>query len=173
MRFVKSVCIAVLVLGCQTSTAPEAQPEDPPIFIPALPGENIDQFFSRVATAVPGFGGLFLETGRVVCWLTDTRDAQSLNAFLRSVGATFDCGEVRQGQFDFNQLQAWRAQLRDALIHQAGVCGDDNQEKLNRLLYTVLDHAAYQRVLEIVRTSAVPLAAVVIEIGPCAVLVGG
>jgi hypothetical protein len=170
MRFVKSVCIVLLAAGCQTSTAPEPQPEVPRIDIPMLPGENIDQLFSRIAGAVPGFGGFFLENGRLVCWLTDTQDSDRLNAYFRSLGATSLCQEVRQGQFDFNQLQAWRALLRDAGIYQLGLCTDDNQEKLNRIVYGVINSNAYNRVLDLVRASGVPVAAVIVEIGPCPTL---
>jgi hypothetical protein len=92
----------------------------------AGPAPSADQEFSRIAAAVPGFGGLFYdENGIANVYLTDPSRA----AEFQRAGA-----EVRilTGQYDFRDLARWRDDLL-ALMSRPEVVLLDVDERRNRV----------------------------------------
>src|SRR5262245_52839888 len=114
-----------LMVGVLLAAGPavRAQEENPT-------GLTLDEEFARLAEAVPGFGGLYLDAeGTTHVYLTDL----SLAREVQNLGERV---EVHQGQFDFGDLFAWKAEVRD-LLGARGAVFLDIDEKRNRLVFGV------------------------------------
>lgn len=141
--------MAVLALG----PAAHAQDESEPML-------SLDEEFARLAEAVPGFGGLYVdEKGTTHVYLVDLARAREVQDLGEHV-------EVHQGEYDFRDLFAWKAAVRD-LLARPGMVLLDIDEQRNRLLFgverTALD-AFTAELPELLRSTRVPLEAVLVEV---------
>ncbi|MBI1843105.1 MAG: hypothetical protein HYR89_00595 [Actinobacteria bacterium] len=111
---------------------------------------TLDELFSTVTRAVPGFGGAYLvgnptlgETQRLVIRMTDTNNDRLLRAeeiLKRIFKPTFDrlTSEAVKADYDFVQLDAWHKDLQEAFT-LPGVSLTDVQESRNRVVVGVED----------------------------------
>ncbi len=93
-----------------------------------------------VAQAVPGFGGYFLdEAERPTVYLTDVSQRpaaeQALAGWLSSRGFTPASLVVRQGKYDWTQLQSWYNQVWTSALRVPGAVYSDVDEGNNRLRF--------------------------------------
>jgi hypothetical protein len=121
-----------------------------------------------VAQAVQGFGGYFLdETGAPTVYLTDPArraDAeQALAAFLADRGFTAADLRVRQGTFEYAQLDTWYRQARPDAFRVSGIVSGDVDEANNRIRFGVADAAAVAGVQDVVARLGIPSGAVVVQ----------
>ncbi len=92
------------------------------------PAKSVDQELARMGREIPGFGGLFYdEQGRPNVYLLDTRGATA--AALKKMGPEV---RLRQGDYEFASLLAWRSELR-RLLALPGVVYLDVDETRNRV----------------------------------------
>ena len=111
--------LALLSLG----PVAHAQDENEPML-------SLDQEFARLAEGVPGFGGLYVdEEGTTHVYLVDL----SREREVRDLGERV---EVHQGEYDFRDLFAWKAAVRDVLA-RPGTVSLDIDERRNRLVVGV------------------------------------
>jgi hypothetical protein len=88
---------------------------------------------------IPGFGGLFYDReGFANVFLTDPDDARALDQLGPDV-------RVLQGEFQFNELRAWRHELRSAVLGLPGVVTLDVDESTNRVRVGVDRQARAER----------------------------
>src|SRR6185295_7218467 len=92
------------------------------------PARSADRELARMGREIPGFGGLFYDgQGRPNVYLLDPRGT---GAALKSLGQEV---VVRQGEYEFARLLAWRYELRP-LLALPGVVYLDVDEARNRVV---------------------------------------
>jgi hypothetical protein len=134
---------------------------------------TLDAAFVRIAQDVPGFGGLFYdEAGVLTVYMTDVAQARSadmatvIRTHLPSLqldAGTVQQARVRQGQYDFIQLNTMYRQVRP--VHAiGGVVFSDADEAANRVRIGVENATAEQDVRNALAMLGVPSEAVIIEI---------
>jgi hypothetical protein len=121
-----------------------------------------------VAQAVTGFGGYFLdETGAPTVYLTDPSSRaeaeQALAAFLADRGFTAADLRVRQGTFEYAQLDAWYRQARPDAFGVAGIILGDVDEAQNRIRFGVASASAAVAVQGVVAQLGIPSSAVIVQ----------
>lgn len=121
-----------------------------------------------VAAVVPGFGGYFLdENGTPTVYLADAAQRPAaeaaLGAFLASRGFAASDLAVRQGVFEYAQLEAWYRLARPAAFAVPGIVLGDVDEGQNRIRLGVTDAGAAAAVLAAVTAAGVPSAALIVE----------
>lgn len=132
-------------------------------------GEHpFDDVFVRIAERIPGFGGLVLQDGVPAVYLKDTTRAAALHAVLSEVypGHKAIQGSrliVKEGQFDFADLSAWRDTLEN-VMSWTGVSSVDVDEGINRIAIGVVDTPVGERLGTLVEQIGIPRAAVVFSI---------
>src|SRR5687767_14150060 len=124
-RIATGISAVLAGAACSDVPAPSA-----PAVRPAMSGFAIAQDATpdqmAVAKAVPGFGGYFLDaTGAPTVYLIDAgrrADAeQALAGFLADRGFAAADLRVRQGSFEFPQLDAWYRLARPSAFGVAGI----------------------------------------------------
>jgi hypothetical protein len=153
--------------ACSDVPAPSA-----PTVRPVVSGFAIAQDATpdqmAVAEAVSGFGGYFLdEAGAPTVYLTDaSRRAeaeQALAAFLADRGFTAADLRVRQGTFEYAQLNAWYRQVRPDAFAVAGIILGDVDEARNRIRFGVASATAAAAVQGVVAQLGIPSSAVIVQ----------
>jgi hypothetical protein len=125
-----------------------------------------------VAQAVPGFGGYFIdEQGAPTVYLTDvsrrTEAAQALRAFLESFGWAAADLRVRQGTYDYLQLDGWYRATRGSALGVAGAVFGDIDEARNRITFAGANTSVLTTIRSVVAGTGVPSAAVAFKVhGP-------
>ncbi len=138
----------------------------------------------RVGEAVPGFGGMFYESGGSVLKVymlpnTDSNvtDAERVATVRAAIDAEFDNStaeataiELIPADYSVTQLLDWYDDLRLAisragLVENGGLAGTDLDDRLNRLTIQVTHERFRQSVLDAATTAQVPHEAVNITIG--------
>lgn len=167
---VLAVGLAFIAAGCQDSRVPT---EPAPASAAATMSlaqvsqeETPDQL--AVARVVAGFGGYFFdESGAPTVYLTDPSrrpDAeQALATFLSSHGFTPSDLRVRQGDYDYIQLDAWHDRAWPKALSVTGAVFSDLDEGANRLRFGGLNAEAIASVTAAVAGAGVPGAAFVVE----------
>jgi hypothetical protein len=165
--------VAVALLGafafaCRDASAPRGSgaPADPLFQLSTSDDPTPDQM--EVARAVPGFGGYFIdESGRPTVYLTDpsrsAEAAEALAGFLADRGFTASDLVVRQGDYDYLQLDAWHEQSWGAALAVSGAVFSDVDEASNRLRFGGVDAAAVAAMADAVASQGVPATAVIVE----------
>jgi hypothetical protein len=93
------------------------------------PAKSVDRELARIGREIPSFGGLFYdEQGRPNVYLLDTHGTAA--AALKKMGPEV---LVRQGDYEFARLLAWRYELRP-LLALPGVVSLDVDETRNRVV---------------------------------------
>jgi hypothetical protein len=146
--------LALAVFLVQAAPAAAAPPLD------LEPFASSDREMALMNQEIPGFGGLFYDReGFANVFLTDPDDARALDQLGPDV-------RVLQGEFQFNELRAWRHELRSAVLGLPGVVTLDVDESTNRVRVGVDRQAApnaSRRVARQVAQLGIPGHAVVVE----------
>lgn len=121
-----------------------------------------------VAQAVPGFGGYFLdESGAPTVYLTDPAQRpaaeEALAAFLADRGFTASDLQVREGDYDYAQLDAWYRQARPAAFTVDGIVLGDVDEAQNRIRFGAATAGAVAEVQAVLAASGIPASASIVE----------
>jgi len=125
-----------------------------------------------VATAVPGFGGYYIdENGAPTVWLTDPSrrpEAEvALAGFLASFGWSAADLKVRQADYDYITLDTWYRQAWPRVLALPGAVATDLDEGRNRLRFGGVDAAALTSIASTLAELNVPSAATVLQVrGP-------
>lgn len=154
-----------------------------------LRARGIDAEFTRAAQAVPGFGGMYFDrTGVLNVYATPARTrapvarrqlAAELRAFrggalAARIGRTSASGiaalspeamVVREGAYDFAQLQTWKERL-SSLFGTRQVAYVDVDESLNRLRVGILASASRPAIQQTIARLGVPREAVLLTRTP-------
>ncbi|AKT37605.1 hypothetical protein [Chondromyces crocatus] len=172
------------VMGC--SEEGEGSHASPPPSV-ALSAERLRDFawgevamdaneqFAVIAEAVPGFGGLYMDQGQAVVFLTDPNTVEKAKVMLEPVLARmlawgrdpavpFEMPEFRfeQGRYDWNELYRWYETIGD-VFSVPGVVLRDIDETKNRIRIGVSTEEARRQVEKYVTTAGLPVEACVIE----------
>ncbi len=115
-----ALILVLASLACSVSPAAAAPG-------PSGPLGSMDQELAQINRQIPGFGGLFYDrAGRATVYLTDPADPRALALLGPDV-------RVLRGDFEFEQLLAWRRELRPALLGLPGVVLLDVDEAADRV----------------------------------------
>jgi hypothetical protein len=156
------------VSACQETpepTAPGIQSESPDL-------QRLAQEPSpdpvAVARAVPGFGGLFLDSrGRPAVYLTDLRqrDAaeRALTGFALSEGFAASQLQVLKGDYDYLTLDGWVNRATPEALAVPGAVFADLDERSNRIRIGVAEGAAEAGVKQVIARLGIPASAVIVE----------
>jgi hypothetical protein len=126
-------------------------------------GMTIDERFVQLAREIPGFGGYYRDAqGNLVVMLTNpaAQGQAARDALAPVVGAGRGRSMVmRQGQYDFAQLQGWREQVDAVVLGMAGVAFTDVNEVTNRVEIGIFDATGRDLVRQAVSRLTIPQAA--------------
>jgi hypothetical protein len=171
-RVALAVAAVLVTAACSDVAAPSGPAVRPVVIGSTLSGFAIAQDATpeqmAVAEVVSGFGGYFLdETGAPTVYLTDPSrraDAeQALAGFLADRGFTAEDLRVRQGTYEYAQLDAWYRQARPDVFGVAGTILGDVDEAQNRIRVGVASEAAATAVQGVVAQLGIPSDAVIVE----------
>jgi hypothetical protein len=162
--------IGVLVAGAACRDVPPPTPTEPDARS-ALSSAAVSQDPAPdpmdVAKAVPGFGGYFLDNGVPTVYLADPSrrpDAENaLAGFLADRGFTASALRVRQGTYDWQQLDAWHEKAWPRVLSVSGAVYTDIDERSNRLRFGGVDAAAVQNIASALAGLGIPSGAVVVQ----------
>lgn len=116
------------------------------------------------AARVPGLAGYHFEGAELVVSLTAAGRAEQAVPALAAVAARGSgTAHVRPARYTFAELRGWRNDWSDRILEVAGVSFVDLDEAANRLAVGVAQPGARGRVLELLRDSGVPAAALEFE----------
>jgi hypothetical protein len=121
-----------------------------------------------VARAVPGFGGLFLDSsGRPAVYLTDLRQRgaaeRALTGFMRSEGFSASQLQVLKGDFDYLTLDGWLNRATPEALALPGAVFIDLDEVSNRVRIGVEDGRAEVDVKNVIARLGIPASALIVE----------
>ena len=155
----------LIMAGCESSPS---QPDrlDASLLNPLALDSNPSQL--AVSQVVNGFGGYDLDAaGRPTVYLLDASQRPAaeaaLSAFMESRGFSASDLVVRQGSFNYDDLDAWYRVLRPAVFVVPGIVLGDVDEGRNRVRIGVSDAGAAAAIAAVVTQLGVPQEAVVIE----------
>jgi hypothetical protein len=163
--------IAAMLLAisaCQETsepTSPDLQPETAEL-------QRLSQESSpdplAVARAVPGFGGLFLDSsGTPVVYLTDLSQRgaaeRALTGFTRSEAVSARQLKVLKGDFDYLTLDRWHNRATPEALAVPGAVFIDLDERSNRLRIGVEHGTAEIDVKKVTARLGIPASAVIVE----------
>jgi hypothetical protein len=167
--FFATALLAFVVASCADRDAPSEPRSGTPR--PAMAQVSSDPAPDPVAVAavVPGFGGYFLdESGAPVVYLTDPAQRpaaeDALAGFLADRGFKESDLRVRQGRYDYLQLNAWHEQSWAQALAVTGAVFTDLDEGSNQLRFGAVDAAAVANVAAAVSAAGVPAAAFTVEV---------
>lgn len=126
-------------------------------------GMTIDERFVQLAREVPGFGGYYRDAaGNLNVVLTNP--AAQGEAARAALAPVLESGRgrgmiMRQGGYDFAQLQGWREQVDPVVLGIDGVVFTDVNEVTNRVEIGISDAAARAHVRGAVSGLSIPRAA--------------
>lgn len=172
MRRISIPLLLVAAAACDRMSEPVAPGPGPsqPAYSASLTQVSQDPTPDPLAVAqvVPGFGGYFLdEAGAPTAYLTDPAQRplaeQALAAFLADRGFTAADLRVRQGQYDYLQLDAWYRQARPGAFAVSGIILGDVDEAQNRIRFGVVDATAVAGVQGVLASLGIPGAAAIVE----------
>jgi hypothetical protein len=157
----------LLMIACHDAsdpTSPDIQPADPQLLELSrspMPGQ-------LQMAQVPGFGGYFLDaSGAPTVYLRDVSQRaaaeQALAGFLADRGFSAASLRVRQGQFEYRQLDQWYRGARAAAFAVKGIILGDVDEGSNRLRFGVANAGAAASLRSALARAGVPAGAVVIQ----------
>ncbi|HET7322132.1 MAG TPA: hypothetical protein VFI96_06530, partial [Longimicrobiaceae bacterium] len=168
-----SILLTFVVTGCHdefpTPTSPNRGVEMAPAKALAPGPTRPDEArLAHFAALIPGFGGLsYGPDGELLVYLTDLAQSKAAEAALAQLADNSHAGgpksgtiTIRQGRYDFFQLQGWRDHLTDPLLNIPGVASLDLDEGENRLTVGLADPSAQALAQEKLREFGIPLEAV-------------
>jgi hypothetical protein len=163
-----AAAIVLAVSACRDAsepTNPDFQPETPEL--QWLAQESSPDPMA-VARAVPGFGGLFLDSsGRPAVYLTDLRQRgtaeRALTGFALSEGFSASQLKVLKGDFDYLTLDGWHTRVTPEVLAIPGTVFTDLDERSNRVRIGVEDGTAEVSVEQVIARLGIPASAVIVE----------
>ena len=168
-RVYTALALAAALAGVACTDA--GMPSEP-VVRPSLSAGSVSQDATPaqmdVAGSVPGFGGYFLDaSGAPTVYLTDPgrrADAeQALAGFLADRGFTASDLRVRQGTYEYAQLDAWYRQARPNAFGNSGVILGDVDEANNRIRFGVATPTAAVAVGNALAQLGIPSGAVIVQ----------
>ncbi|HWB39856.1 MAG TPA: hypothetical protein VG500_01275, partial [Gemmatimonadales bacterium] len=179
-----ALLVAALAAGCTDNSPPTApQTSMTPSTalteaeLQAAGGRGVDAEFTRLARAIPGFGGMYYDrAGRLTVHMKASSDAAAAlrstdvvgqlravatPAVQRKLGKTTDV-VTRAAKYDYTELQAYRARLR-SIFGVRGVVFTDTDEEQNRVRVAIEPGAREDDVVRALARAGVPREAVVIS----------
>ncbi|MBA2245083.1 MAG: hypothetical protein H0W11_09000 [Gemmatimonadetes bacterium] len=172
MRRSLTLLLLMAVGACDRAVDPVAPGPDysAPVFSATMSEVSQDPTPSQaaVAQAVPGFGGYFLdESGAPTVYLTDTsrrpEAEQALAGFLASRGFAAADLRVRQGSYDYLQLEAWYNTAWPKALAVSGAVFSDLDEANNRLRFGAASTSAVLAVQSALALLGIPSAAMKVD----------
>jgi hypothetical protein len=170
-----------LLIGVIGSCVDSSEPNSPPAStattgidaaLQVSPARGIDAEFTRLARGIPGFGGMYYDrSGRLNVYITRTQGGAAARSAdvtgrLRALGGAgvrhrlqSAAVTIREAQYDYAQLQSWKARL-GKIFTVKGVVYTDIDEETNRISVALTPAASQVAVERILRAAAVPLGAV-------------
>jgi hypothetical protein len=173
-----AVAVVVGSVGCRDAVVPSAPAVSPLVIDSPLSGYALAQNATPeespapdqmdVAGDVPGFGGYFLdESGAPTVYLTDpshrAEAEAALAGFLADRGFTAADLQVRQGTYEYAQLDAWYRQARPDAFSVAGIILGDVDEANNRIRFGVANADAVAALQGALVALGVPSDAVIVQ----------
>jgi hypothetical protein len=157
-----------LIVACHDTpdpTSPHNQPLSPQL--PQL-SQNPTPSQLEVAQAVPGFGGYFLDgSGAPTVYLLDPAQRpaaeQALAAFLADRGFTASDLRVRQGDYEYTQLDAWYRKARPGAFLVDGIILGDVDEAQNRIRFGTASANAVTAVQGVLAQLGIPSSAAIVQ----------
>jgi hypothetical protein len=170
-RILLSLSLSLLALAaCEPAPDPLAPLQNPtqPSMSTAEVSQDPTPDQLAVAQAVPGFGGYFIdEAGAPTVYLTDPANRaeaeDALAAFLADRGFTASDLQVRQGEYDYIQLDSWYRQARPDAFAVEGIILGDVDEAQNRIRFGVVDAGAVAGVQSVLAALGIPGAAAIVH----------
>lgn len=128
---------------------------------PPVQGMTIDERFVQLSREIPGFGGYYRDAaGNLNVVLTNpAAQGERARGALAPVAGRGRGMIMRQGRYDFAQLQGWRQQVDPVVLGIEGVAFTDINEVTNRLEIGISDAAVRDRVRQTVSRLSIPQAA--------------
>lgn len=179
----RMLALLMVVAGSACDRAPDRMTTGPDASAPALSealaavSQDSTPEQEAVAGAVPGFGGYFLdlETGAPTVYLTDPAQRplaeEALSAFLASRGFTASDLVVRQGDYEYLQLDAWYREARPSAFAVDGIVLGDVDEAHNRIRFGAATATAVAEVEGVLSQLGIPGSATLVhERAPIAAL---
>ena len=129
---------------------------------------SVDEVFSDIEAAVPGFGGLFKdEQGQLTVYLSGAADITEVRAGIAAnlpeVNSKVSSIRILRGDYSFSELVAWRARARS--VHSIpGVSLTDVDEASNRVRIGIETEDARGEVEEALANLGIPPGAVKIDV---------
>jgi hypothetical protein len=174
-----------LVVGCSDSQSPDpvGSSMTPSTALTeaelrAAGGRGVDAEFTRLARAIPGFGGMYFDrAGRLTVHLkapagsaaTALRSADVVGRLRATGGAAVQrrlekvtSVVTKAATYDYTELQAYRARLKQ-IFGVRGVVFTDTDEELNKVRVAIEPGAREQDVVRALAKAGVPREAVVIS----------
>jgi hypothetical protein len=167
MRRLPILLLLAAAAACDRATEPTGPGGAAPAFAALAADPTPDPL--AVAAAVPGFGGYFIDAdGAPTVYLTDPAQRPAaeaaLEGFLSSFGWTARDLRVRQGEYDYLQLDAWHRASWPQALALPGAVFSDLDEGSNRLRFGGVDAAAVANIAATVLSLGVPAEAVAVEL---------
>jgi len=161
--FAVAAGVLLLALACSDQNEPTA-PTSPP------PSTSVDPAVAvtadnplSLASAVPGFGGFYLDGGTPVVYLRDARQRgnaeRALAPFLASERLAASQLRVLPAKYEWSQLEGWLSHASARVLGVPGAVFVDADEASNRLLIGV-ERGAASRIRGIVAALGIPAEAV-------------
>ncbi|MGH7574794.1 MAG: hypothetical protein ACREM1_06670 [Longimicrobiales bacterium] len=135
----------------------------------------------RIERDLPGFGGMYVDTStqRLTLFVRNPRDVQGATNALRNAaldtesraripeisGLASSDIDLRQGEYAFSELVAWKDQLFSRLSGVDALLSIDADESRNQVAIEIAHPGARSDVRAVLSTAGVPESAVRIEIG--------
>lgn len=171
-RLLPAAMALAAVAACSDSTQPTDTPA--PADNPELRSTQAQQPAGPLALgrSVRGFGGFFLDAqGVPTAYLKDVAErgtvGRALEPWLRAQGRSVSDLRVRQGEFEWADLERWFAQASPAAFGVAGTVSVDADEASNRIRVGVQRGTAMAPIRAALERSGIPSEAVVIaEVEP-------
>ncbi|MDP9351569.1 MAG: S1 family peptidase [Chloroflexota bacterium] len=175
--------VAGLLTGCEDGTSPAvrdgagAARQSNPAAVQHRGTRPSEELSNRLAAQIPGFGGVFLEEGRyLVLWVTDLpRQERKAHEIARATFGSWRWSghlpgsptiAVRQGQFTWNQLSAWRDRVEHLLPNVPDITSVDLEERRNRVVIGIAKRSTRAAVLRKLAEAGVPVEATILEEEP-------
>jgi hypothetical protein len=130
---------------------------------------GIEAEFVALEERLPGFGGFFLEAGKLVAFVPEVADSAALRLVTVELLGTEEGRnrlsdengripevELRRGDYSISQLLAWKTRLRSRGSAEHGIVEFDADERRNRVSLGVLREDHVSAVVRLAESNGIP-----------------